>query len=158
MQLHQSDATNTSSGNSFENTEAQRFLTILDPNADEFDFRFIHPHGAKTATNLRGSLRVCDFAASDANTKGYGVFVTVNRTDGKGFTRKNITDIRAVYADFDYGIPQNLPLPPSMIVETSPGKAQYYWLVDDDMSAEQFKGIMGRRSSKTTVPTKTRRT
>ena len=57
-----------------------------------------------------------------------------------------ITDVRAVFADFDDGIPapERFALPPSMIVGTSPGKAQYYWLVSDDMSDDQFKGIMAR--------------
>ena len=97
MQLHQSGTTNASSGTS-SNTEAQRFFTILDPTADEFDFRFIIPAtkkdslpaGAKAAFIHRGSVRVCDLVAKDANDKGYGVYVTVNRTDGDGAKDKNI--------------------------------------------------------------------
>ena len=135
-------------------SEAQRFLTILDPSAEEFDYRFIFPSskkdalpaGAKLAINLRSSVQLCDFAARDANAKGYGIFVVVNRTDGEGVKDKNIIDVRAVFTDFDDGIPapERFALPPTMIVETSPGKAQYYWLVDDDMSPDQFKGIVAR--------------
>ena len=35
-----------------------------------------------------------------------------------------------VWADFDEGFPDNLPVAPSIVVESSPGKAQAYWLLN----------------------------
>lgn len=43
----------------------------------------------------------------------------------------------AVWADFDEGPPVALPLPPSVVIETSPGKYQALWLLDapsDDLA------------------------
>ncbi|AGK59917.1 hypothetical protein HYPDE_41243 [Hyphomicrobium denitrificans 1NES1] len=133
------------------NGEAQRFLALLAPEAKEFDWRFILPDsrlddigtGLKII-NQRGSARFSKTAAQTANEKGYGVFVTVNETDGAGIKAKNITRVRAVFADFDDGLPDQFPLQPSMIVQTSPGKAQVYWLVEDDMAPAQFASIEAR--------------
>ncbi len=35
------------------------------------------------------------------NSLGAGVFVTINRTDGKGRATKNVTDVVAIFADTD---------------------------------------------------------
>lgn len=77
------------------------------------------------------------------NLKGFDVYFTVNRVTetliGKGTspTNSDITAVHALVADFDKpeqvtldGL-RNLPLPPSFIVETSPGKYQVYWLVEN---------------------------
>ncbi len=64
------------------------------------------------------------------NRKGYGVFLTINETDGKGRKKKNIKQIRAVFADMDEA-PVNLtPIMdynPHMVVQSSPGKFHAYW-------------------------------
>ncbi len=76
------------------------------------------------------------FAQSFADLTGLneqcaGVFVAVNETDGKSRKKENITRVRTVFADFDKGLPHDLPLSPSIVVETSKGRYQYYWLAVD---------------------------
>ena len=74
-----------------------------------------------------------------ANRQGdVGIFFTVNLLDesrdpGRHRTKKMVTHARAVFMDADD--PQtapltDFPLVPSIIVETSPGKYHYYWLID----------------------------
>ena len=65
------------------------------------------------------------------NNQGAGIFLTINETDGKGRSIKNITRVRAVFADLD-GAPLApvLKYNPSMVVESSPGKYHAYWMTD----------------------------
>ena len=50
---------------------------------------------------------------------------------------------RAIIIDADNGLPSNLPLEPSMTVETSPGKYQLFWFVSG-LSWEEYEGIQRR--------------
>ncbi|MEH2280619.1 MAG: DEAD/DEAH box helicase family protein [Nostoc sp.] len=64
------------------------------------------------------------------NSKGAGVYFTVNQTNGKGRTAANIVGINALFTDFDKVEPQNLDkLPPaSAIVQSKNGKHIYWFL------------------------------
>ncbi len=66
------------------------------------------------------------------NDQGAGIFLTVNETDGKGRSKKNITRVRAVFADLD-GAPLEpvLEYCPSLIVESSPNRYHAYWMTYD---------------------------
>lgn len=91
-----------------------------------------------TFDNLKGEL-------ASQNRKGAGVFVTVNETDGKGRKAENIVRIRAVWQDDDNGFEGELPLEPTLEVETSPGKFHRYWVIDPEygeMSFETFDAVM----------------
>ena len=70
-------------------------------------------------------------------TQGAGVFFTVNRTDGAGRKRENITSIRGVWRENDSGSTTALPLEPSLIVESSPGKFHEYILTSDHWPADE---------------------
>lgn len=61
------------------------------------------------------------------NALGYGVFFTVQGTDGKGRRVENIPSLKCLYGDYDHGKPGGWPLEPTMLVESSPGKFQAYW-------------------------------
>lgn len=70
----------------------------------------------------------------DYNRKGYGIFLTVNETNGKGRTKKDITRVRAVFADLDSAPVNMAPVMdynPHMVVQSSPGKFHAYWFVYD---------------------------
>jgi hypothetical protein len=69
--------------------------------------------------------------------RGAGVFFTVNRTDGAGRRRENIPSIRAVWRENDNGDTTALPLQPSLIVESSPGKFHEYILTSDHWPADE---------------------
>lgn len=70
------------------------------------------------------------------NKTDYGIFFCVNEIDRakdpqKHRTSKMLTRIRAVWADDDEVRPEprsDFPIPPNIVVETSPGKFHYYWL------------------------------
>ena len=93
------------------------------------------------------------------NHRGYDVYITVNRVrqellDTKNRCPKN-TDIEAVHAliaDFDDPALvtleklKGLPLPPSIIVETSLGKYQCYWLTEspESIGVDEFRAFQLR--------------
>jgi hypothetical protein len=62
---------------------------------------------------------------------GAGIYISGNLTDGFGRRTHNITRITTVVADMDDGLPPCFPLAPTIIVETSPGKFQIWWALDD---------------------------
>lgn len=73
---------------------------------------------------------------SEANAAGFGVFFCVNEIDRsldpqRHRTTRMIKRCRAVWADMDEPVAEPItdwPLPPSLVVNTSPGKYHYYWL------------------------------
>lgn len=73
------------------------------------------------------------------NKSGSDVFFTVNETSQQGRKMSDIVRLRAVFADDDQPrkSPQDFPLPPSLIVETSHHddghKYHYYWLINEPM-------------------------
>jgi len=75
------------------------------------------------------------------NNKGAGIFLTINETDGKGRSKKNIIRVRAVFADMD-GAPLApvIEFFPSLIVESSPGRYHAYWMTDS-VPLDHFTGI-----------------
>jgi hypothetical protein len=83
---------------------------------------------------LSGSLARVEPTLRSLNAPdvGAGVYISGNFTDGFGRRTHNITRIAAVIADLDNGLPPAFPLAPSIIVETSPGKFQAWWTLDDN--------------------------
>ena len=125
--------------------EATRFLETLDPNAFSFTFQTFDDVKTRKDKQLTFLVhnrldQISDSLIKLNNLKA-GIFVTVNETDGKGRKRENIRRVRAIWGEFDNGPPPSIPLDPSIIVETSPKKYHYYWLVDG-LSFEQHKLIM----------------
>ena len=130
---------------------ARKFQSLLDPDAEEFDFRAIWPKEKPGGERhplqkLRGHLDDKGFVRKlkRLSEDSYGIFVTVNETDGQGVKATNIIRPRAVWADLDHGKPDHFPLTPSFSVETSPGKYQAYWLVHGKMTPGEFDGVMSR--------------
>lgn len=85
----------------------------------------------------------------EANRESFGVFFCVNRIDRsldpmRHRTARMIQECRAVWADMDEPVESpltNWPLPPSLIVNTSPGKYHYYWLTSTT-DFEQWGQVM----------------
>ncbi len=71
------------------------------------------------------------------NKTGSDIFFSVNVMDGQGRRHENIVAARTVYADYDAGVPESWLLAPSLIVESSPGKAQAYWVLDRGEPADE---------------------
>lgn len=124
--------------------EAQRFLALLDPSTETFTFQtFADRKSANTGALARvfhGTLAQHSEVLAQLNRQGAGVFVTVNKTDGKGRKASNITAVRAVWHEDDIGAPLAFHCRPSLIVESSPGKRHRYWFVDG-LGADEHRGV-----------------
>ena len=111
--------------------DTQHFLDLL---GCEFTFQTFGDKGGNTPpTILHGTLAQHLPTLRRLNAAGAGCFFTVAQTDGKGRKAANITRIRAVFIDLDGSPLQPVldgPLPPHIVIETSPGKWHCYWLID----------------------------
>src|SRR5262245_51524972 len=74
---------------------AKEFLTGLDPTTDRFTFQTFDDNkdrkSPKLARILHGTLDECFAELVRLNNLGAGIFVTVNATDFRGRSTKNIT-------------------------------------------------------------------
>jgi hypothetical protein len=125
---------------------AEKFLGLLDRNVEGFTFQTFDDTGGKSKGLVRvlnGTLAQHWDALWQRNSQGAGIYVTINRTDGKGRTAENIVGVRALFVDLD-GSPLEpvlqYKLPPHFVVESSPGKYHAYWRVDD-VALDQFKPL-----------------
>lgn len=136
---------------------ASAFLKMLDSARNSWEFRtfddVVLPDRSKRkdpklTTTIRRSLKQAVAELKRMNAHGAGVFVTINRTDGKGRTAENVTDVQAFFADTDGAdIQPLLVLKPHIVVESSPGKWHLYWLVND-CELSRFKPIQSAIAEK----------
>ena len=76
---------------------------------------------------------------------GCGVFVVVNRTDGKGRRRQNITHYLASFIDLDgQPLPATWPIDPDIVVESSSGRYHAYWLLEPDTDLVTWSDCQAR--------------
>lgn len=85
------------------------------------------------------------------NAAGYGVFVTVNATDGIGRGKDNITAARAVWVDLDgidaeqqYEAAAAWSPAPSFAVQTSPDRYHVYWTLAPGCPLDMAESINRR--------------
>ena len=125
---------------------AERFLTLLDAEAETFTFQTFDDNkdrqAGKLAGWLHGTLDEHWNKLVERNQEGAGIFVMVQAGDGSGRNNKAVRTIRAVFQEDD-GDGRELPLEPHIIVESSPGKRHQYMLVDG-LNVDEFKGVMAR--------------
>jgi hypothetical protein len=77
-----------------------------------------------------GSFDALALHLARQNAEGAGIYVMVNRGNGKGRTAGNVQLVRTFFLDTDgAALPAHFPLKPHIIVESSPGKFHVYWLV-----------------------------
>lgn len=91
---------------------------------------------------MHGTLEDCRLELEELNHQGAGIFVTVNETDSQGRAAGNVVRVRALVADFDTQDSSrtfvNLPLVPSIVIESSPGKHHAYWIIEDTLPLDEF--------------------
>jgi hypothetical protein len=125
--------------------DARRYLDIIGQGATRFTFQTFDDNKKRKAPSLarkfHGTLDKHAAKLIDLHQRGAGVFVTVNETDLKGRKKRNMVRPRVGFIEADDGLPDNLPLPPSMVIKTSPGRFHLIWSVTD-LSWEQFDAIM----------------
>jgi len=149
---------------------AKRFLDWIDPSADAlWCFLILDDHKIKAIPKRAALTKVLHANRANLptvleqlewlNARGAGIFVTVNRSDGRARRGENITAIRALFIDLDHGGPEHMlasERPPHRVVATSPGKFHCYWRVlgmplEDFVGAEEallerFGGDVGVKS------------
>lgn len=123
--------------------EAVRFLNLLDPDADTFCFQHIHDRDDIAAPPQHLPTRHIKQLSRKAG-RGFGTFIAVNEVAGARRTAENVTRARAVIADDD--VPRETPrtdwpLAPSIVVESSPRKYHYYWLLSHPIDPRVAEGI-----------------
>ena len=95
-----------------------------------------------TVVTLYGTLSEIGPKIARLNQMGCAAYMLVNASDGNGRKTENITKVTALFIDMDKRGWLNLtvkeilaqfpvPVPPHMIVNTSPGNYHAYWLIDD---------------------------
>src|SRR6266851_3706058 len=106
--------------------EAAEFLELLGEGPYTFQTFDDNPDrkDGRLARILHGRLEEHANKLCDLNRRGAGVFVALNKTDGKGRQRENIIAVRANSLDLDGSplAPVRRGLRPHIIVESSPGK------------------------------------
>ena len=116
---------------------AEAFLNALDPKG-RFTFQTLDDNKERTDRSLskvfHGTLSEHAEKLAALQQRGAGVFVMINEGDGKGRAERNVTRVRAHFVDLD-GAPiqpvLEAPVPPHIMVESSPGKWHAYWLVSE---------------------------
>lgn len=79
------------------------------------------------------------------NRKRAAIYVAVNEFDGFR-AKKNLSHLRCVHADMDYASQEQLETlkelcPPSLTVESSPGRFHFYWLLEDRLAPDSMDEI-----------------
>lgn len=102
------------------------------------DWRCIHDvDKGVPAVPVRGTFEQVAATLEHYNSRGYGVFVVINETDGQGREKSNVMNVRAQFIDYDDADSQWLKLaetrlwalPPTFYVTAAiPGKFHAYWV------------------------------
>ena len=129
--------------------EARRFLSALDPTTDHYCFQSFDDGGEdrSLARTLHGTFTELAATLARLNERGAGTFITINEIVYRmPRTAQNVIRVRALFIDNDDAAKAtdieekigHYGLPPSIVVESSPGKFHHYWLVKD-CPLERFK-------------------
>lgn len=137
-------------------SQAERFLTLLDPDADTWNFVGFNDDkrkGAKTQPRIAtGSLDECWDDLVSWNLAGYSVCVMINESPPRRLKKADVKRIRAVWREVDETGAPSLPLEPTMVVRTSASeyKRHEYFVLDDDeaLSAAEAEAIQNDLASR----------
>lgn len=114
--------------------EAEKFLTLL---ADGGPITFQYFDDSKLTKRAGHFTKTLDEALpqlTQLNQTRCGIFLMVNEGTGHGRDEANVVRVRAVFVDLDHAPIEpvkNADVEPHIIVESSPGRYQAYWLVSD---------------------------
>lgn len=112
--------------------DTEKYLSKLGGLTTAYDFRCIpDKEKSRKVVKLRGTLQGRARQLRALNEEDFGIFVSVNETDGRGVSKENVVRIRSCWVDLD-GV-ESLPpldLEPDMIVRTKNGYHLYFMPVD----------------------------
>ena len=98
------------------------------------------------ATHFQARLKEVEPVLQRAETQLCGVYVCINPTSG-GRYAKDVTSIRAIFADFDGIEEPKYPIPPHLVTRRDATHGHAYWLVDD-LDIDQYKYFQRRIATK----------
>jgi hypothetical protein len=115
--------------------EAARFLDVLGLGASGVTFQEYDDWKlGRLWKPVHGTLDALAAELLARNVQGAAIALCINETDGTGRKTENIVRVRAVWIDGD-GLPidalKHCPLPPHVVVGSSPGNHHAYWRVSD---------------------------
>ncbi len=120
--------------------QAMQFLKSLDPECDQHTFQTFDDSkkskDPRLSKILHGTFEEHKLELERLNRAGAGIFVTVNRTDGSGRKKENITRIRAVFQEDDSDYDPEWPLEPGLVIQSPLGKYHRYFLTDSPETSE----------------------
>ena len=122
--------------------EAEKFLRLLKGN-DVLVWQLIHDQEKNVpAPILIGSLEEVWPQLCKAQEKGYGTFITVNRSNGQGRKTKDMVAATAVFVDGDgIPLPSSWALPPHLMVQRDHNHWHAYWLIEPTSDFNRWKLI-----------------
>ena len=132
---------------SFDINQARTFLKLLGGDAEK-PYQWQSFHDSKTSVDnykkpetFFAKLDDCIEYFNGVNTQNYGIYVCLNKTDGKGREDHNITGYRLVFADVDNAELPTFPIQPHMITQRDALHSHAYWLVEGIVTSDQFKRL-----------------
>lgn len=102
-------------------------------------FQVVNRNNRAYARTLYGSPGRWWHTLAAYNTVGCDIYVMPNHSGSDKRRAEDITTLRACFADYDAGVPDEWALEPSFVVESSPGKAQAYWLLEPKFAASDME-------------------
>ena len=126
-------------------------LTVME--AMHGDARFgLMAMDREDGTNHAWPVKNCfDDATGHANRfadyvkQGYEPFIMVGLSDNEGFGNNDVSKTWAVAVDCDDGMPSlfhNSLLMPSLLIETSPGRYQAVWILNEVLDTETYQRLV----------------
>ena len=109
--------------------EIEGRLVVIDRGADRFTFQTFHDKCNDNALTriFNGTLDEHARQLSELNGWRSGVFVATHQTDQNRRRHTIMLRAQVVFTEAHHGMPDSLPLLPSIIFETSPGRIQLIW-------------------------------
>jgi hypothetical protein len=126
---------------------AKQFWAAFSPNDPSIRLRFVmFDRSAKAKEVIADSVDAAWPHVLDFQSKGYECYFFPNKVPadaGSGWggmaEDQDVEAVRAIFVDFDHGLPKQFHAEPSFIVHSSKGKAQTFWLASD-CPVEDFRG------------------
>ena len=130
---------------SFDLNQAQRFIELLHGNSNQpVCWQVFHDSKStvdalKQPTTFHAKVDDCVEYINQIQAHNYGVYITLNKTDGKGREEHNIVGYRTIFADIDNMALPKLPIQPHLVTQRDELHSHCYWFVKGIVTDDQFK-------------------
>ena len=118
-------------------TDPIQFLSLFSQSDLHLYCCFHEQSKIRSSRAFKGEISEHFSMLKSLNQDGYGIYFTVNACKNQKRLKESMLFPRAIFQDDDHAYTGTYPLEPNIVVETSPGKYQRYWLIDYDSIAEQ---------------------